>query len=80
VFDNLEDVVRLGRQRRWRIGEYIARLSIPDDAPLTYGEPDVEGSSRWLIYDATGRALDEDSAAYLLGCLQQFIHGPSIAE
>ncbi|HZO24467.1 MAG TPA: hypothetical protein VFH48_00560 [Chloroflexota bacterium] len=33
VFDSLADVQRLGQQRRWRIGEYIATLLISDDAP-----------------------------------------------
>lgn len=77
VFDNLADVQRLGRQRRWRIGEYIVVLSIPDDAPITYDEPEIEGSSHWLLYDGNGRALDEESAQYLLDCIVQVIHGPS---
>ena len=77
VFDNLADVQRLGQQRRWRIGEYIVVLSIPDDAPITYGEPEIEGSSHWLLYDADGHALNEDSAKYLLDCIVQVIHGPS---
>jgi hypothetical protein len=77
VFADLADVQRLGRQRRWRIGEFIAVLSIPDDAPITYGEPEVEGSSHWLLYDTNGQMLDEHSAAYLLTCIVSMIHGPS---
>ena len=52
-------------------------LSIPDDAPITYGEPEIEGSSHWLLYDAHGHALDEESAQYILDCIVQVIHGPS---
>ena len=77
VFDSLADVQRLGQQRRWRIGEYIATLLIPDDAPITYGEPEFEGSSHWLLYDEHGRMLDEDDAPYLLRCVTDVIHGPS---
>ena len=28
-------------------------LSIPDDAPLTFQEPEHEGSGHWLLYDNT---------------------------
>ncbi len=80
VFDNEAAARRIGRQRRWKIGEYIATLEIPDDAPLSYSEPDVQGSGHWLLYDAHGRMLDEKSAPYVLRCIVRIVHGPSTTD
>jgi hypothetical protein len=65
----------LGLARNWRPGAFIATLHIPDDAPLTYQQPDREGSSHWLIYDAHGRVLDESTARVILWYVVRVVRG-----
>ena len=82
IFDNEEEVRDLGRNRRrrgrpWSLGEYIATLSIPDDAPITCEQPVHEGGGHWLLYDDEGRMLDEDDAPLLLRYVVSVVHGPS---
>lgn len=75
VFADEADVRALGMARNWKPGAYIAALQIPDDAPLTYQEPEREGSSHWLIYDRNGRMLDESTAGVVLWYVVRLVHG-----
>jgi hypothetical protein len=75
VFDNEDDVRRLGVARNWKPGVYIATLHIPDDAPLTYQPPEHVGSSHWLIYGSNGRMLNESTAGVLLWYVVRVVHG-----
>ena len=77
VFDNEDEVRDLGRRRRWKIGAYIAILRVPDDAPFTCVPPEEEGSGHWLLYDNSGRMIDEDGAYRLLPYVVSVVHGPS---
>ena len=52
---------------RWRMGEYIAELEIPDDALLLAEEPDYKGHLN--LYDA--------DADFLMSCVVRIVHGPS---
>ena len=54
---------------RWRMGEYIAELDIPDDAPIDYETPDHKGHLN----------LYEVDPAYLMSCATRVVHGPSVA-
>jgi hypothetical protein len=75
VFDNEADIRALGRARNWRPGAYIATLHIPDDAPITYAEPEHEGSGHWLLYDQYGGMLDESTAGILPEYVVRIAHG-----
>ncbi len=75
VFANEDDARALGVARNWKPGVYIATLHIPDNAPLTYQEPEREGSSHWLIYDRHGRMLDESTAGIVLSYVVRLVHG-----
>jgi hypothetical protein len=68
-----------GERFKWRHGEYIAILSIPDDAPFTYAGPEHRG--HWMIYDAAGNMLEEAGAELLCRtCVVRVVHGPSTDE
>lgn len=75
VFDNEDEIRRLGRARNWKPGAYIATLRIPDEAPLTFELPDREGSGHWLIYDQNGRMLTDATAGVLLWYVVRVVHG-----
>ena len=75
VFADEADVRGLGQARNWRPGIYIATLHVPDDAPLTFEEPEHAGSSHWLIYDGNGRMLDETTADIVLWYVVRIVHG-----
>ena len=75
VFDSEADVRGMGLARNWRMGAYIVTLDIPDEAPITHQEPEHAGSGHWLLYDADGRMLDEESAAVLLTFVTRVVHG-----
>ena len=83
MFDSPGRLVALGRARNWRLGEFIAEVNIPaevntpDEAPITYGGPDRKG--HWLLYDANGNMLVEESATCLLDYVVRVLHGPSQA-
>ena len=75
MFDTSDRVRTVARARNWRLGEFIAELVIPDDAPIMYSGPDRKG--HWLLYDADGNMLVRDSVAYLLDYVVRVVHGPS---
>jgi hypothetical protein len=76
VLDTYRVARQNGRKLRWRHGEYIAILQLPDDAPFTYRGPEHRG--HWMIYDADGNMLREDGADFLRQhCVVQVLHGPS---
>ena len=77
LFDSPDPLRKLGKARRWRLGEFIAELDLPDDAPFTFSGPARKG--HWLLYDADGTMLVDESAARLLGYVVRVIHGPSEA-
>ena len=52
---------------RWRMGEYIAELEIPDDAGVIYEQPDHKGHLN--LYDVP--------AGFLMNCVVRIVHGPS---
>ena len=55
---------------RWRMGEYIAELEIPDDAPITYEEPDHKDHLN--LYDA--------DPTFLRSHVTRVVHGPTTVE
>jgi hypothetical protein len=75
VFDTYQAARQLGLRFKWRHGEYIAVLQVPDNAPIAYSGPDRRG--HWLLYDVDGRMLVENSAAILLDYVIRVVHGPS---
>lgn len=76
VLDSFSVVRQNARKLRWRHGEFIAILSIPDDAPFTYKGPEHRG--HWMIYDAHGEMLTEEGAELLRRwCVVRVVHGPS---
>jgi hypothetical protein len=52
---------------RWRMGEYIAELEIPDDAGVGYEQPDYKGHLN--LYDV--------HADFLMSCINRIVHGPT---
>jgi hypothetical protein len=52
---------------RWRMGEYIAELEIPDDDSINAEAPDYKGHLN--LYDA--------DADFLMSCVIRIVHGPS---
>ena len=75
VFDTYQAAKELGLRFRWRHGQYIAILQVPDEAPISYRGPDRRG--HWLLYGVDGSMLDDDGAAALLGYVIRVVHGPS---
>ena len=53
---------------RWRMGECIAELEIPDDASIVYEDPDHKG--HLSLYGV--------HAAFLMSCATRVVHGPSV--
>jgi hypothetical protein len=53
---------------RWRMGEYIAELEIPDDAPVDYEPPDHRDHLN--LYDV--------DPSFLMSCARRVVHGPSV--
>ena len=53
---------------RWRMGEYIVELEIPDDAPILYEDPDHKGHLNLYGVDP----------ALLMSCATRVVHGPSV--
>jgi hypothetical protein len=53
---------------RWRMGEYIAELEIPEDAGIVYETPDRKGHLN--LYDI--------DASFLMSCARRVVHGPSV--
>jgi hypothetical protein len=79
VLDTYKVARQNGKKFRWRHGEYIAILSIPDDAPFTYKGPEHRG--HWMIYDAAGTMLEEEGAKLLRqSYVVRVVHGPSTEE
>lgn len=78
VLDTYQVARQNGSTFKWRHGEYIAILEIPDDAPVTYKGPDHRG--HWMIYDAAGKMLEEDGAELLRAAVARVVHGPSTEE
>jgi hypothetical protein len=79
VLDTYKVARQNGRKFKWRHGEYIAILSIPDDAPFTYKGPEHRG--HWMIYDAEGNMLEEKGAELLRrSYVVRVVHGPSTEE
>ncbi len=52
---------------RWRMGEFIAELEIPDDAPVTYETPDHRNHLN--VYDG--------DPVYLRSHVTRVVHGPT---
>ena len=77
MFDTYEAARALGMRFKWRHGEYIAVLDVPDDAPLSLVGPDHKG--HWLIYERTGGTIYEPAANTLREYVIQIVHGPSTA-
>ena len=75
MFATPDPLIKLGRVRKWRLGEFIAELNVPDEAPISRRGPDRKG--HWLLYDADGHMLVEESAACLLDYVVRVVHGPS---
>ena len=75
MFETLDRLTTLGRARKWRLGEFIAEVNVPDEAPIGYSGLDSKG--HWLLYDADGNMLVEASAACLLDYVVRVTHGPS---
>ncbi|MCC6180190.1 MAG: hypothetical protein IT305_33150 [Chloroflexi bacterium] len=73
--DSYRGVKDLGAVFRWKHGEHIAVLEMPDDAPITYAGPDTRGHV--MLYGANGEMIVEEGAAYLLSCVVRVLHGPS---
>jgi hypothetical protein len=67
VFDTYEQARANAAKWTWRIGEYVAEVSIPDDMPVTVEGPDGRGHSN--LYDIEAQAL--------LKCVTDVVHGPS---
>jgi hypothetical protein len=55
---------------KWRMGEYIAELVIPDDAPIVYEEPDYKGHLNLYGTDPS----------FLKSCVVHVAHGPSVRD
>ena len=75
MFDSYRACRENAANFKWRMGELIAELHIPDDAPITYEGPDYRGHLN--LYDRSGGMLRDDDADYLLGCVIRVVHGPS---
>lgn len=75
VFDSYPAVKKLGAAIKWRRGEYIAEIHIPEAARFTYQGPDRKG--HWLLYGIDGERLHEEAARFLLGCVVRVVHGTS---
>ena len=53
---------------RWRMGEYIVELEIPDDAPIAYEAPDRKGHLNLYGVDPS----------FLMSCARRVVHGPTV--
>ena len=78
VFDSYRACRDNAANFRWRMGEFIAELHVPDGAPITYEGPDYRGHLN--LYDLAGDMLREDGADYLLNCVVRVVHGPSTTQ
>ena len=79
VFDTYEAVraqaVRL--RPRWKHGEYIAVLEVPEEAPFAMREYGHKG--HWLLYEADGGVILEAGAGLLCSYFVEAVHGPSVS-
>ena len=75
MFTSYEAVRKLGVLFKWKHGEWVAVLKIPDSAPLTIEGPDRNGHV--MLYDASGKMIEADLAELLAGYVVQLVHGPS---
>jgi hypothetical protein len=80
VFDDAEALRQLAMALKWRMGEFIATLHVPDDAPILYKGPEKKGTGHWLLYAADGAMLTEEHAPLLLGWVVRVVHGPSTGD
>jgi len=69
VFTSYDAARKNAALYRWRMGEYIAELEIPDDAPVAYEAPDRKGHLNLYGVDPT----------FLRSCATRVVHGPSVA-
>jgi hypothetical protein len=67
VFDTYQQARANARRWRWRLGEYIAEIVIPEDAAVTCEGPDKAG--HWNLYDLP--------AERLLGWVSRVVHAVS---
>jgi hypothetical protein len=67
VFTTYEQARANAAKWKWRIGEYVAEVSTPDDLPITVEGPDSRGHAN--LYDIEAQAL--------LRCVTRVVHGPS---
>ena len=78
VFDSYRACRENAANFKWRMGEFIAELHIPDEAPLTYEGPDYRGHLN--LYDGDGGMLRDEDADHLLRWVVRVVHGPSTRE
>jgi len=77
MFTSYEAIRKLGVLFKWKHGEWVAVLKIPDAAPLTIEGPDRHGHV--MLYDAAGKMIENDLASLIAGYVVQLVHGPSVA-
>jgi hypothetical protein len=79
VFGSYRSARRSAKSWRCKHGEYIAVLSIPENAPFTFKGPGHR--DHWMIYNLDGSTILEEGAEYLRQhCVERVVHGPSIDE
>ena len=71
VYDTYREARRLAQARRWKRWQYIAVLSIPDDAPIIYEGPEDHG--HWNLFGADPTFLRDT-------CMVQVVHAESTVE
>jgi YD repeat-containing protein len=76
MFTSYAAVRALGELFNWKHGEWVAVLSIPDSAPLTFEGPDRTGHV--MLYDADGRMIEEELADRVAGYVVRLVHGPTV--